>query len=434
METPTLYLNFDKSLYRLPAEKIEYSSDIDPDRIISGSSVSFIGQSIGVLQAGKLTFSNDETGYILGIDEGTPKFYIGTSTNYLNFDGSSVTIYPSLTVGSLHIPDENTTDSSFHVDTAGNAWWGCTHDDFTSDNDNAVAYVLKTGVAKFQNALITGAGCDFINDTLDTSSKKILSDFNFGTTDYAGAVKSGDIAWNSTTGAITGGSGVVVYRGGIVGAAAGVATFTIDATTGNATFAGALSAATGTLGTITTALITLGSTGYIKGGQTAFDTGDQGFWFGYVGGAWKFSMAATANQRLTMDASGITIEGVQNAVAGDVLILSEDSEITGLGGVYSAIRKSATLYFGGTVRIKFDIKSSHNGHSFCGKIYRGGSPVGTEFCTTSTTYSTKSEDISGWSPADVIGLYNKSEAGYTGSMRNFRIYVYQYKGGVTWSQ
>jgi hypothetical protein len=100
---------------------------------------------------------------------------------------------------------------------------------------------------------------DVINARLDTSSKKILSDFDFGTTDYAGAVKAGDIAWNTTTGAITGGDGVAIYRGGIVGAKAGVATFSIDASTGDATFAGTLSAPSGTLGTITAGTITGGT-------------------------------------------------------------------------------------------------------------------------------------------------------------------------------
>ena len=97
---------------------------------------------------------------------------------------------------------------------------------------------------------------DLINARLDTSSKKILSDFNFGSTDYAGAVKAGDITWNTTTGAITGGSGVAVYRGGIVGAKAGVATFSLDAGTGDATFAGTLVAAVGTLGSVTAGTFT----------------------------------------------------------------------------------------------------------------------------------------------------------------------------------
>jgi len=95
-----------------------------------------------------------------------------------------------------------------------------------------------------------------LNSKLNTETKKILSDFDFGTTDYAGAVKSGDITWNSTTGAITGGSGVVVYRGGILGAKAGVAQFTLNASTGDATFAGTVAGASGTFGTVTSGTFT----------------------------------------------------------------------------------------------------------------------------------------------------------------------------------
>lgn len=61
----------------------------------------------------------------------------------------------------------------------------------------------------------------------------------------SGALKVGDITWNQTTGALTGGSGIAITEYGIIGAASGVAKFTID-TSGNATFSGALSAATGT--------------------------------------------------------------------------------------------------------------------------------------------------------------------------------------------
>ena len=99
----------------------------------------------------------------------------------------------------------------------------------------------------------------FIDDALNTSSKAMLKGFDFGSTDYSGALKSGDIAWNTTTGAITGGSGVLVYRGGIIGAKAGVAKFTLSASTGDATFAGTLSAPTGTLGKITATELIVGN-------------------------------------------------------------------------------------------------------------------------------------------------------------------------------
>jgi hypothetical protein len=84
----------------------------------------------------------------------------------------------------------------------------------------------------------TDVAGETVSTTLNTQAKTILAGFTFGSSDYAGALKAGDITWNTTTGAVTGGSGVVVHKGGILGAAAGVATFTLNATTGAATFAG----------------------------------------------------------------------------------------------------------------------------------------------------------------------------------------------------
>ena len=92
-----------------------------------------------------------------------------------------------------------------------------------------------------------------LQTTIDGNAGAILADFNFGTTDYAGAVKAGDVVWNQTTGVPTSGSGIVVYRGGIVGVKNAVKTFYID-TAGNAVFAGTLSAASGTFtGSLTAA-------------------------------------------------------------------------------------------------------------------------------------------------------------------------------------
>jgi len=91
---------------------------------------------------------------------------------------------------------------------------------------------------------------DLINARLDSSSKYILSDFTFGTTDYAGALKTGDITWNTSTGVVNGGTGIVINKNGIVGASSGTTTFSIT-TAGDAYFSGELAAATGTFGTIT---------------------------------------------------------------------------------------------------------------------------------------------------------------------------------------
>jgi len=185
------------------------------------------------------------TGTIGGWSIDATSIYTGTEdhSEYTAYAGD-MTLYSSGTDASIHA-------KNFYIDTSGVLTCAGAIIDGTSTLGGRVGSTLA-GAINVSGDLIT----DVINARLDSSSKNILSDFNFGTTDYAGAVKSGDITWNTTTGAITGGSGVVVYRDGIVGAAAGVETFSIDATTGSATFAGTLSAAAGTLGTITAGTLT----------------------------------------------------------------------------------------------------------------------------------------------------------------------------------
>ena len=53
-----------------------------------------------------------------------------------------------------------------------------------------------------------------------------------------GAVAVGSITWNSTTGALVNGTGIAITEWGIIGASAGVATFTLQASNGAATFKG----------------------------------------------------------------------------------------------------------------------------------------------------------------------------------------------------
>ena len=51
------------------------------------------------IKAGKTDFTNTETGFILGLDDSDsdkPKFYIGSDTKYLNWDGSDLTIRGTL--------------------------------------------------------------------------------------------------------------------------------------------------------------------------------------------------------------------------------------------------------------------------------------------------------------------------------------------------
>jgi hypothetical protein len=83
----------------------------------------------------------------------TVGFYINGQTGYAEF--SNIFVKGGITASNLDIPDIITSDS-FHVDVLGNTWWGTTPALFTANNSNALAYILKTGVAKFQNVTITG--------------------------------------------------------------------------------------------------------------------------------------------------------------------------------------------------------------------------------------------------------------------------------------
>lgn len=75
------------------------------------------------------------------------------------------------------------------------------------------------------------------------------------------------------------------------------------------------------------------------------------------------------------------------------------------------------------LRIKFDLKADSVAITAYGKLYRNGVAVGTERSTSSTSYSTHYEDISGWSSKDLIQLHIKSSTyGIAAVCRNLRAY------------
>ena len=94
---------------------------------------------------------------------------------------------------SLDIPD-TTTANSFHVESDGDTFWGATPANFTSDNDNANAYILKDGTAKFQS--VTLANSVVIQDISSGSIPSIQG------WQYDGAFSASDhntVAWASGT-------------------------------------------------------------------------------------------------------------------------------------------------------------------------------------------------------------------------------------------
>jgi hypothetical protein len=76
-----------------------------------------------------------------------------------------------------------------------------------------------------------------------------------------------------------------------------------------------LSAISATLGTITAGNVTLGTNGYVRQGQTAYNTGT-GFWLGDDAGTPKFSIGVAAGNRLTFDGTTLTYVGTSGSIAG----------------------------------------------------------------------------------------------------------------------
>ena len=110
-----------------------------------------------------------------------------------DFEGNSGTFRGALIANSLDIPDV-TTASSFHVKTDGDTFWGTNVADFNTNNDNALAYVLKSGVAKFQSVTLSGT---VVLDTLSSGSIKSIQGWQFDGT--FSATDADTVAWAGGT-------------------------------------------------------------------------------------------------------------------------------------------------------------------------------------------------------------------------------------------
>jgi len=81
--------------------------------------------------------------------------------------------------GQLHVPSKNGEANSFHVSQSGSAYWGAEFSDILSSEDNANAYILKTGVVKFISGTIAGftlasSTMTATNFILDATNQKIV--------------------------------------------------------------------------------------------------------------------------------------------------------------------------------------------------------------------------------------------------------------------
>ncbi len=126
----------------------------------------------------------------------------------------------------------------------------------------------------------------------------------------------------------------------------------IDAA-GNASFTGAVTAASGAIGgwTIGATELAAGSGACIRAGQTAYDTGT-GFWLGDVAGAKKFSLGDAAGNKLTWDGSALALTGAITAASGQIGGWTIGAADLYSGGIYlhsSATPASNKIYVGAAI-------------------------------------------------------------------------------------
>ncbi len=112
----------------------------------------------------------------------------------------------------------------------------------------------------------------------------------------------------------------------------------------------------------------------------------------------------------------------RRAIASNTLTYSSDAVVTATG-TGPELAKSVRILIGGQIRVKFDAKAGYvSAMTF--KIYRNGVAYGTLQTTSSTSYTTYSEDLY-FAAGDSIDLYFVTQANPYGSVQNFRLYYDQ---------
>ena len=204
--------------------------------------------------------------------------------------------------------------------------------DLTIGNSSLLgSTAVSTVVSGAANGVTALAG---LSAKLNNSAADILSgNVQVQTT---GGLRVGTIAWDSS-GNLTSGSGIAITAQGIVGATAGTSTFTID-TSGNATFKGALSGATGTFaGSLSAA------TGTFAGNLSAAGGSFAGALSGATGSFAGSLSAATGSFAGSLSAATGTFAGSLSAATGTF-----SGDISAATGIFSgAINTSAYLVASG---------------------------------------------------------------------------------------
>lgn len=171
-----------------------------------------------------------------------------------------------------------------------------------------------------------------------------------------------------------------------------------------------LSAISADMGTITAGTIALASSGHIRAGQTAYNTGS-GFWLGIDSGTAKFSIG-DGTSFMKWDGSTLSITApvrdTRPYAAGTYTIARAGKESFHNDTTYVMV-KEFYVARSGTLRVSWEMETTAlGGHVAYARVYINGSATGSEHTETSvSSYVAHSEDVT-VSAEDLVQLWVKT--------------------------
>ncbi len=172
-----------------------------------------------------------------------------------------------------------------------------------------------------------------------------------------------------------------------------------------------LSAINADLGAITAGTITLPTTGWIKGGQTDYNTGT-GFFLGYSNNDYKFSIGDPNEDHLLWDGSKLKLKGagMENKAGDTVLVAAQTSKVSHASTTPVKFLEFMVGARGG-LRIKYQAAIASDDVGYV-RIYKNDEPIGSTHQLNyngDATYLT--DDIDGWELGDLLQIYGWSRDG-----------------------
>jgi hypothetical protein len=233
-----------------------------------------------------------------------------TVSNCSDLDYAGTIIYASPVNGFTPAPANKIYEGNgnffLHTDVDGEMFYKAVHFDTygTSDLNMSAQYsttatVSSSGIEVVDSLPVVG---NFEGRVVYLTTDDSLYTYDEGTSSWVAA--GGGVAPDSITSIELANDAVTAAK------------ISAGAVTANKINVANLSAINANMGNLTSGTITLDNTGHIKGGQTAYNTGN-GFWLGYESATYKFSVGSSTNG-FTWDGSAFNIKG--NLIAGTIAI------------------------------------------------------------------------------------------------------------------